>query len=350
MNLKAATSTKSGLAIRIAGPKSPFLIQEVSFPAPESDQVLLKISACGICHSDSMAVEGTYPGIKFPIVPGHEIAGIVESTGPAVVRLKVGDRAAVGWHGEHCFYCEPCRSGDFISCLNLKVPGFTLNGGCAQYAIFSESSCASIPDALSDFDAAPLLCAGVSTFNALRNAGAKPGDTVAILGVGGLGHLAVQFAKKMGFYTVAIARGKDKAAFANKLGADHYLDSESADAVASLKASGGANVILATASNSKAISPWIGALAVAGKMVVVGIDSEPISFLPLQLIKGHRQIMGWPGGSAKDAEDCMKFAVRFGIRPMIETYSLENAAAGYERMMSGKARFRVVIDVAGAGK
>jgi D-arabinose 1-dehydrogenase-like Zn-dependent alcohol dehydrogenase len=185
------------------------------------------------------------------------------------------------------------------------------------------------------------------TFNALRNAGAKPGDTVAILGIGGLGHLAVQFAKNMGFYTIAIARGKDKAAFATKLGADQYLDSESNDAVASLKASGGANVILATASSSKAISPWIGALAVGGKMMIVGIDSEPINFLPLQLIKGHRQIMGWPGGTAKDAEDCMKFAVRFGIRPMVEKYSLENAAAGYERMMSGKARFRVVIDVAG---
>ena len=347
MNRQAAASTRSGQAIRLTGPKSPFSIQQVDYPSPQGDQVLLKISACGICHSDSLAVEGSYPGLKYPIVPGHEIAGSVESIGPGVVKLKIGDRVAVGWHGEHCGHCQPCRSGDFISCLNLKVPGFTLNGGCAQYAIFSESSCASIPDALSNFDAAPLLCAGVSTFNALRNSGAKPGDTVAILGIGGLGHLGVQFAKNMGFYTVAIARGKDKAIFASKLGADHYLDSESDDAVSSLKASGGANVILATAASSKAISPWIDALAVGGKLMIVGIDSEPINVLPLQLIKGHRQIMGWPGGTAKDAEDCMQFAVRFGIRPMIEKYSFENAADGYERMMSGKARFRVVIDVAG---
>jgi D-arabinose 1-dehydrogenase-like Zn-dependent alcohol dehydrogenase len=229
--------------------------------------------------------------------------------------------------------------------LNLKVPGFTLNGGFAQYAIFSESSCASIPEALSDFDAAPMMCAGVSAFNALRNAGANPGDTVAVLGIGGLGHLGVQFAKKMAFHTIAIARGKDKAALAGKLGADQYLDSEDKDAVASLKASGGAKVILATASSSKAISPWIDALAVGGKLVIVGIDSEPINFIPLQLIKGHRQIMGWPGGSPKDAEECLEFAARFGVRPMVEKYSFENVAEGYERMMSGKARFRVVIDV-----
>ena len=347
MNRQAAASIRSGRAIRIMGPKSPFSIQQIDYPSPQGDQVLLKVSACGICHSDSLAVEGSYPGLKYPIVPGHEIAGSVESKGPGAVRLKIGDRVAVGWHGEHCGHCEPCRGGDFISCLNLKVPGFTLNGGCAQYAIFSESSCASIPDALNDFDAAPLLCAGVSTYNALRNSGAKAGDTVAILGIGGLGHLAVQFAKNMGFYTVAIARGTDKAAFASKLGADHYLDSESDHAVASLKASGGANVILATAASSKAMSPWIDALAVGGKLMIVGIDSEPIKFLPLQLIKGHRQIMGWPGGTAKDAEACMQFAARFGIRPMVEKYSLANAADGYERMMSGKARFRVVIDVAG---
>lgn len=347
MNPPATATTKSGQAIRLTGPKSPFSMQAIDYPAPQGDQVLLKIAACGICHSDSLAVEGSYPGLKYPIVPGHEIAGIVESKGPDAVKLKIGARVAIGWHGEHCGHCQPCLSGDFISCLNLKVPGFTLNGGFAQYALFKESSCASIPDALSNFDAAPLLCAGVSTFNALRNSGAKPGDTVAILGIGGLGHLAVQFAKNMGFYTIAIARGKDKATFASKLGADHYIDSESEDAVTSLKATGGANVILATASSSKAITPWINALAVGGKLMLVGIDSEPINILPLQLIKGHRQIMGWPGGTAKDAEECMQFAVRFGIRPMVEKYSLENVADGYARMMSGKARFRVVIDVAG---
>jgi D-arabinose 1-dehydrogenase-like Zn-dependent alcohol dehydrogenase len=297
-----------------------------------------------------MAVDGSYPGLKFPIVPGHEIAGSVEAKGPDAVRLKVGDRVGIGWHGWHCGYCEPCRSGDFISCLNLRVPGFTLNGGFAQYAIFSESMLASIPDALSDLDAAPLMCAGVSAFNALRNAGAKPGDTVAILGIGGLGHLGVQFAKKMGFYTIAIARGKDKATLATKLGADQYLDSEDKDSVASLKASGGAKVILATAASSKAISPWIGALAVGGKLVLLGIDSEPINFIPLQIIKGHRQIMGWPGGTPKDVEECLQFAARFGVRPMVEKYSFDSVAEGFERMVSGKARFRVVIDVAGNSK
>jgi D-arabinose 1-dehydrogenase-like Zn-dependent alcohol dehydrogenase len=347
MDRQELVSTRSAQAVRLAQPKGKFSIEKVEYPALQGDQVLVKVSACGICHSDHLAVEGLYPGLKFPIVPGHEIAGRVESIGPDAVRLKVGDRVGVGWHGWHCNYCAPCRSGDFISCLNLKVPGFTLNGGFAQYAIFSEASCASIPDALNDFDAAPMMCAGVSTFNALRHSGAQDGDTVAIFGIGGLGHLAVQFAKKMGFYTIAIARGKDKATLATKLGADRYLDSEDAGAVASLKASGGAKVILATVANSKAMSPWIDALAVAGKLVIVGIDSEPINVVPLQLIKGHRQIMGWPGGSPKDAEECLEFAARFGVRPMVEKYPFESVADGYERMMSGKARFRVVVDVGG---
>lgn len=347
MSQQELVATRSGQAVRVARPKGPFSIEKVEYPALQGDQVLVKVSACGICHSDSMAVEGSFPGLKYPIVPGHEIAASVEAKGPDTKRLKVGDRVGVGWHGWHCGHCEPCRAGDFISCVNMLVPGFTINGGFAQYAIFSESVCASIPDALSNFDAAPLLCAGVTTYNALRNSGARAGDTVAILGIGGLGHLGVQFAKKMGFYTIAIARGKDKETLATRLGADLYLDSEADNAVASLKASGGANVILATAANSKAISPWIDALAVGGKMVIVGIDSEPIHFLPLQLIRGHRQIMGWPSGTPKDAEECLQFAARFGVRPMVEKYSFADVAAGYERMISGKARFRVVIDVSG---
>ncbi|HEY9777146.1 MAG TPA: alcohol dehydrogenase catalytic domain-containing protein [Planktothrix sp.] len=347
MDRQEAVATMSGQAVRIARPNGPLAIEKIDLPPLQGDQILVKVSACGVCHSDSLAVEGHYPGLNYPIGLGHEIAGTVDAKGPDAVRLKVGDRIGVGWHGWHCGHCEACRSEDTISCLNMKVPGFTLNGGFAQYAIFSESVCASIPDGLSDFDAAPMMCAGVSVFNALRHSGANAGDTVGILGIGGLGHLAVQFAKKMGFYTVAIARGKDKATLATELGADLYLDSSSDDAVASLKASGGAKVILATASSSKAISPWIGALAIAGKLVLVGIDSEPIQFLPLQLIKGHRSIMGWPGGTPKDAEECMQFAARFGVRPMVEKYSFENVSAGYERMMSGKARFRVVVEVAG---
>jgi D-arabinose 1-dehydrogenase-like Zn-dependent alcohol dehydrogenase len=347
MDRQVSVSKRSGQAVRIAQAKGPFSVEKVEYPDLQGDQVLVKVSACGICHSDHLAVDGLFPGLKYPITLGHEIAGSVESKGPDVVRLKVGDRVGIGWHGEHCNHCDPCRSGDFISCLNMKVPGFTMNGGFAQYAIFSEASCASIPDALSNFDAAPMMCAGVSVFNALRNSGANAGDTVAILGLGGLGHLGVQFAKKMGFYTVAIARGKDKEPLASKLGADLYVDSQADGAVASLKASGGAKVILATAASSKAMSPWIDALAVGGKLVIVGIDSEPINVVPLQLIKGHRQIMGWPGGSPKDAEECLQFAARFGVRPMVEKYSFEDVADGYERMMSGKARFRVVIDVAG---
>jgi D-arabinose 1-dehydrogenase-like Zn-dependent alcohol dehydrogenase len=347
MDRQTSVSTRSGQAIRLAQPEGPFSVEKVEYPSPQGDQVLVKIAACGICHSDSFAVGGSFPGLNYPITPGHEIAAKVEATGPHAVRLKVGDRVGVGWHGGHCGHCAPCRSGDFISCINLQVPGFHLNGGFAQYAIFSESVCALIPDALTDCDAAPLMCAGVSVFNALRHSGARGGDTVAILGIGGLGHLGVQFAKKMGFYTVAIARGKDKATLAKKLGADQYLDSESDGAVASLKASGGANVILATVANSKAMSPWIDALAVGGKLVIVGIDSEPINFSPLQLIRGHRQILGWPGGTPKDSEECLQFAARFGVRPMVANYSFESATDAYERMMSGKARFRVVIDVAG---
>ncbi|HEY9712084.1 MAG TPA: alcohol dehydrogenase catalytic domain-containing protein [Chroococcales cyanobacterium] len=347
MERQELVSTRSAQAFRIAQANGPFFIEEIEYPSLKGDQVLVKVSACGVCHSDSLAVEGSYPGLKFPIVPGHEIAGTIESTGADVVRLKIGDRVGVGWHGEHCGHCAPCRSGDFVACLNLLVPGFTLNGGFAKYAIFSESVCASIPDSLSDFDAAPMMCAGVSAFNGLRKAGANDGDTVAILGIGGLGHLAVQFASKMGFHTVAIARGKEKATLASRLGADRYLDSQDDDAVASLKTSGGAKVILATAASSRAISPWIDALAVGGKLVLLGFDNEPMEFLPLKLIKGHRQIMGWPGGTPKDAEECMEFAARFGIRPMVEKYSFEKVADGYKHMMSGEARFRVVIDVAG---
>ncbi len=347
MDQQETVATRSGQAVRLAQPKGTFSFEKVEYPPLQRDQVLVKVSVCGICHSDKLAVEGLYPGLKFPIVPGHEIAGTIESKGPDAIRLNVGDRVGVGWHGGHCGRCAPCRSSDFISCLNMEVPGFTLNGGFAHYAIFSESVCSSIPDALNNFDAAPMMCAGVSVFNALRNSGARAGDTVAILGVGGLGHLGVQFAKKMGFYTVAIARSKDKETLASKLGADLYLDSENKDSVASLKASGGAKVILATVASSKAMSPWIDALAVGGRLMIVGIDSEPINVLPLQLIKGHRQIMGWPGGTPKDAEECMEFAARFGVRPMVEKYSFEDVADGYERMMSGKARFKVVIDVAG---
>lgn len=336
---------RTGRAFFVSKPDGEFAVREVQYPAPQKDQVLLKVSACGICHSDSFAVSGHFPGLKYPVCPGHEIAGVIEAVGTDVVRLSPGDSVGVGWHGGHCGECIACRSGDFIACRLLKTPGISIDGGYAQYAIFPESVCALIPDELDFADAAPLLCAGVTTFNALRHSGAKGGDVVAIIGIGGLGHLAVQFANKMGFYTVAIARGDDKAEFAGDLGAHLYINSESKDAVSKLKNIGGAKVILATAASSKAMSPWVDALTIDGKMVIVGADTEPLNISPIQLIGGRKQIMGWPSGTAKDSEECMEFAARFDIRPMIEQYPFDQAQEAYERMMSGEARFRVVLDL-----
>lgn len=342
---ETAKLIRAGAAVQVAQPNTALSVADRSYPAPEGHEVRLKVEACGVCHSDSFPILGHFPGIKYPIVPGHEIVGIVDEVGPRVKRLKKGDRVGVGWHGGHCNECDRCRKGDFITCQNGEIPGITRDGGYAHYAIFHETVCAPVPAEISSAEAAPLMCAGVTTYNALRHAGARPGDVVAILGLGGLGHLGVMFASKMGFKTIAIARGSDKASFANQLGAHEYIDSQSKDATEQLKKLGGATVLLSTVTNAKAMAPWVDALTVGGKMVIVGADVEPIPVSPLSLLGARRSIAGWPSGTARDSEDCLKFAALTGIRPIIEKFPFEKAGDAYERMMSGKARFRAVIEI-----
>jgi len=316
---------------------------ERDIPEPGPEQVRIKVEACGICHSDAFTKEGIFPGIRYPIVPGHEIAGHIDAVGPGVTPWQTGQRVGVGWHGGHCRRCEPCRRGDFINCRNLKIPGISYDGGYAEYLVAPAEALALIPDDLEAERAAPLLCAGITTYNALRNSGARAGDLVGILGIGGLGHLGVQFAAKMGFETVAIARGRDKEALARKLGAQHYLDSKAQNVAAELTRLGGARVILATVTSAKAMSAVIGGLGVNGKLLVVGASADPIEVSPVQLISARRSIQGWPSGTAIDSEDTLAFSVLSGVRPMIETMPLERAAEAYERMMSGNARFRMVL-------
>ena len=287
--------------------------------------------------------EGYWPGIQYPRVPGHEIAGRIDAVGEGVTIWKSGQRVGVGWHGRHCGHCVPCRRGDFIACQNLRITGFNDDGGYAQYMIASSDALALIPDSLMPIMAAPILCAGITTFNSLRHSGTVAGDLVAVHGLGGLGHLGVQFASKMGYRTVAIGRGKDKEPLAVKLGASLYLDADAVNVAKELASLGGASVILATAPNSKAMSDLIDGLGVGGKLIVVGAAADPISVTPIQLIGQRRSIQGWPSGSARDSEETLNFCAITGIRPMVETFPLEQAAAAYDRMLSGKARFRVVL-------
>jgi D-arabinose 1-dehydrogenase-like Zn-dependent alcohol dehydrogenase len=315
-------------------------------PNPRAGEVRIRVEACGVCHSDAFAKTGAFPGLTYPIIPGHEVAGVIDAVGDDVADWRVGQRVGVGWHGGHCNRCAACRRGDFASCANLKIPGINMDGGYAEYMLAPVEGLALMPDDLKPQDAAPLLCAGITTFNALRNSGARAGDTVAILGIGGLGHLGIQFAVKFGFRTVAIARGGDKGPLARKLGAHHYIDSESGDPAAALQALGGARIILATAASSQAMTRVVGGLGRDGKLLVLGAAPEPIEVSPFQLIPGRRSVAGWPSGTPVDSEDTLKFSAMTGVRPMIETYPLERAAEAYERMMSGKARFRVVIQVA----
>ncbi len=337
-------TVKTGRVAQVPKPEAALEFTSKTYGELAARDVRLKVQACGICHSDSFAFHGGFPGMKHPLVPGHEIVGIVDAVGSEVGRLKVGDRVGVGWHGGHCHECNSCRSGDFISCSKLQTPGITIDGGYAEYAVFPEAVCAIVPEKLTSAEAAPMVCAGVTTYNSLRHTGAMPGDTVAILGIGGLGHLGVQFANKMGFKTVAIARGKDKESFAKELGAHEYIDSEAPDAVDTLKKLGGAKVILSTVTNSDAMTPWIEALSIGGKLLIIGADFKPMQISPLALIGARRSIVGWPSGTAKDSEECMNFCALTGIRPMIETYQFEKANEAYQRMMSGKARFRVVLE------
>lgn len=307
--------------------------------------VLIKVQACGICHSDVLCKEGLWPGIQYPRVPGHEIVGIIDAIGPGVNEWTPGQRVGVGWHGGHCGRCERCRRGDFILCHSARVPGISYDGGYATHMVAPVEALARVPEDLSDAEAAPLLCAGITTFNALRSSGARPGDTVAILGIGGLGHLGVQFAAKMGFVTVAIARGKDKEALAKKLGASHYIDSSAQNVSKVLSALGGAKIILATVTSGKAMTAAIGGLAVDGKLIIVGISEEPVEVPVTKFIVGRQSVQGWPCGASMDSQDTLAFSVQAGIRPMVEEFPLERAAEAYNRMMSGDARFRVVLKV-----
>lgn len=330
-------------AVQISRPGAPFEVVAREIPSPGPNTVRIKVQACGVCHSDLFVKEGHWPGLHYPRITGHEVAGVIDEVGPGVTAWKNGQRVGVGWHGGHDGQCVPCRRGDFIACQNLRVTGFHDDGGYAQYMIARSDTLASIPDALSPAEAAPILCAGITTFNSLRHSGAMAGDVVAIQGLGGLGHLAIQFADKMGFRTVAIGRGKDKAALALKLGATRYLDTDAMNAVTELTKMGGASVILATAPNSNAMSDLIDGLGVDGKLMVVGASADPLSVTPLQLIGQRRSIQGWPSGTAQDSEDTLNFCALTGIRAMIEIFPLEQAAAAYDAMLSGKARFRAVL-------
>jgi D-arabinose 1-dehydrogenase-like Zn-dependent alcohol dehydrogenase len=320
-----------------------FQIVEREIPKPGAGHVLIKVQACGVCHSDMFTKEGVWPGIQYPRVPGHEVAGVIDELGDGVSGWKKGQRAGVGWHGGHDGTCLACRRGDFGNCQNLKIAGISYDGGYQQYMVAPVEALTAMPESLGDVEAAPLLCAGITTFNALRHSGAVPGDLVAVLGIGGLGHLGVQFANKFGYKVAAIGRGPESAALATKLGASVYIDNRATNPAEALQKLGGAQVILATAPSSKAMSELVDGLAPNGKLMVVGASLDPIQVTPVQLISGSRTIQGWASGTPADAEDTLRFAELTGVRPMIETYPLEKASEAYARMMSGSAQFRVVL-------
>ena len=330
-------------AAQVPKPGADFEIVEREIPKPGAGEVRVKVQACGICHSDVLTKEGQWPGIQYPRVPGHEIAGIVDELGAGVSGWRKGQRVGVGWHGGHDGTCLACRRGDFRNCKNLKVPGISYDGGYEEFMVAPVEAVVAIPESLGAAEAAPLLCAGITTYNSLRHSGAMPGDLVAVQGIGGLGHLGIQFANKFGYRVAAIGRGSENAALAKKLGASVYIDSKSTNAAEALQKLGGAQVILATAPSSKAMSELFDGLGPNGKLMVIGVAFEPLEVTPVQLVNGSRTIQGWATGSSADEEDTLRFAELTGVRPMIETYPLEKAAEGYARMMSGKAQFRVVL-------
>src|ERR1700739_1218335 len=338
-------TTRVGVApmkvAQISRPGGDFEIVEREIPKPGAREVRIKVQACGVCHSDVFVKEGLWPGIQYPRVPGHEIAGIIDEIGAGVTGWKAGQRVGVGWHGGQDNTCIECRRGRFLYCRNAKVAGISYDGGYQQYMVAPVEALVALPDTLSDAEAAPLLCAGVTTFNALRHSGASPGSLVAVQGIGGLGHLAIQFGNKFGYKVAAIGRGPENSALAKKLGASVYIDSQSSNAAQELQKLGGAQAILATAPNSKAMSELIDGLAPSGKFIVVGITTDPIAVTPLQLVSGEHSIAGSAVGTPTDSEDTLRFAELTGVRPMIETYPLEKAPEAYARMMSGKAQFRV---------
>jgi D-arabinose 1-dehydrogenase-like Zn-dependent alcohol dehydrogenase len=330
-------------AAQVPKPGADFEIVEREIPQPGAGEVRIKVQACGVCHSDVFTKEGQWPGIQYPRVPGHEVVGLIDELGAGVSEWKQGQRVGVGWHGGHDGTCRACRRGDFRNCQNLKVPGISYDGGYEQFMVAPVEALVAMPEGLGAAEAAPLLCAGITTYNALRHSGAMPGDLVAVQGIGGLGHLGIQFANKFGYRVAAIGRGPENAALAKKLGASVYIDSKSTNAAESLQKLGGAQVILATAPSSKAMSELFDGLGPNGKLMVIGVASDPLEVTPVQLVTGSRTIQGWASGTTADEEDTLRFAELTGVRPMIETYPLEKAAEGYARMMSGKAQFRVVL-------
>ena len=331
-------------SVQVSKANGPLEIVEREISEPGARQVRIKVQACGICHSDSFTKEGLFPGIQYPRVPGHEIAGLIDVVGKDVTEWEPQQRVAVGWHGGHCGHCDSCRRGDFVTCKYAQVPGISYDGGYADYVNVPVEAVASIPKQLSSVEAAPLMCAGITTYNALRNSGARAEDVVAILGIGGLGHLGIQFAAKMGFNTVAIGRSKDKEEeLAKKLGAKQYIDNRSQNAVEELNKLGGAKVILGTVPSGKAMTEILGGLAVNGKLVAIGASDEPINVPPALFILGRRSLVGWPSGTSIDSQDTLSFSVHSGVRPMNEVFPLERAAEAYNHMMSGKARFRCVL-------
>ena len=332
-------------AVQISKPGGNFEVVERPIPDPGRGQVRIKVEACGICHSDALVKEGHWPGIQYPRVPGNEIAGRIDSVGPDVSLWKPGQRVGVGWHGGHCFQCEPCRRGDFINCKYEQITAIHFDGGYQEYMIVPSEAVALIPEDLPADEAAPLLCAGITVYNALRNSGARAGNLVAVQGIGGLGHLGIQYARQMGFRTVAIGRGADKKPLAQKLGAHHYLDTNAAPPAEALQKLGGADLALATAPDSKSMSALIDGLAPNGTLMIVGAGFESLTVTPLQLIGGRKTIRGWASGTAKDSQDTLEFSAFSGVRPMIERYPLEQAAEAYTQMITGKARFRVVLTI-----
>jgi D-arabinose 1-dehydrogenase-like Zn-dependent alcohol dehydrogenase len=332
---------KTYRAVQVTKPGQLELVER-ELVAPPKGTVRIRVESCGICHSDTVTFQALFPGITYPRVPGHEVAGVIDAVGADVPQWKVGQRVGVGWNGGYCGHCKHCRRGDFFACDSTQVTGINFDGGYAEYMIAPASAVAAMPDQLQPTDASPLLCAGLTTFNALRNSGARPGDVVAVLGLGGLGHLGVQYAAKMGFLTVGIARGKDKEKFARDLGADVYIDNTSQDPAAELQKLGGAKAILATATSGDAMSAVEGGLAINGTMLLIGaVPSMQVS--PLFLLMGDRSVKGWYSGTSIDSEDTLAFSARMGVKSMNEVYPLEKAQEGFERMMSGKARFRVVL-------
>ena len=329
-------------AVQVSKPNGAFELVERELPEPASGQIRIKVEACGVCHSDAFVKAGAFPGLTLPRIPGHEIAGRVDKVGADVTEWQKGDRVGVGWHGGHCFVCNACRKGLFINCEREKITGFSYDGGYAEYTVVPHEAGAHLPEKLESVEVAPLLCAGITTYNSLRNSGARPGDTVAVQGIGGLGHLGIQFAARMGFRTIAISRGADKKELAEKLGAQEYVDTQKVTAAEGLQKLGGADLVLATAPNSEAISSTIDGLKPRGKLLIVAAAVEPLKVSGLTLLSGKR-VAGWPSGSAMDSEETVAFSLLTGVRPRVEVFKLEQAEQAFAKMMENRVRFRAVL-------